>query len=291
MKFFFAGAESLQFQEILKAAGVKRCLVSFFHIPSPIKSGRNNIYDHYSGMEEIFLDSGAYSAYTKGVNIKIEDYIRFIRTHGVKFYANLDNIKSWKKTEENQQRMEAAGLEPIPVWHIFESFDVLKQMCKDYEYVALGFGPSKSAKERARTSASIFENFPDTNFHMFAITQPKLMMEHPFYSVDSTTWLNSGKYGALITPWGYINIGRNTENKQHFQAQTREDKIRWQTYLKFGGFDINELLENYNPRLQYSAKLFLSMEEAINSFPPPKRSKKMLDSFFIQRLRRVLFAH
>jgi len=288
MKLYFAGADNLEFQKILRSVGVEKCLVSFYSVPSKVKSGQVHIYDYYEGLKELFLDSGAYSAFTKGVEIKIEDYIRFIRHHGIELYANLDDINSWKRTAVNQQAMENAGLEPLPVWHIFEPFDVLKQMCKDYEYVALGFGPSKSAKERARVASTVFEHFPDTKFHMFAITQPKLMMEHPFYSVDSTTWLNSGKYGALITPWGYLHVGES-RTRGHFLSKSREEQIRWQTYLHVAGFDIKHLLEEYNERLRCSAKLFLALETAINSFPEPAKTKRMLDSFLnIQRLRRKM---
>lgn len=294
MKLYFAGAESLQFQEILKSVGVKKCLVSFYQLPNILRRGRVDIHDYYKGME-LFLDSGAYSAFTKGAEIKIEKYIKFIRNQDVQLYANLDDIRSPKRTAENQKAMEQAGLHPLPVWHIFEPFDVLERMCKDYEYVALGFGPSKSARERARVASTVFEHFPKTKFHMFAITQPKLMMEHPFYSVDSTTWLNGGKYGALITPWGYVNVGKKLarqhwSERRHFLTFTREDQIKWETYFRFGSFNIKELLEEYDKRLAYSAKFFLSLEAAINSFPEPSKSKRMLDSWMrsVRRLTKWL---
>jgi len=128
---------------------------------------------------------------------------------------------------------------------------------------------------------------------MFAITQPKLMMQHPFYSVDSTTWLNGGKYGALITPSGYVNVGQKLarqhwSERRHFLTFSREDKIKWETYFNLAGFTSKELLSEYNKRLAYSARYFLTLEVAINSFPPPAKSKKMLDSFFktVQRLKR-----
>lgn len=287
MKLYFASAESKDFASILDSIGAKRRLVSFFYLPSPVKSGRVNIHENYGTDKELFLDSGAYSAFTKGVEIEIADYIRFIKDHDVELYANLDDIKSWKKTAKNQQIMERVGLEPLPAWHMLEPFDVLEQYAKDYEYVAIGFGRSKSAKDRGATASSIFEHFPDTKFHMFAITQPKLMIDYPFYSVDSTTWLNSGKYGALITPWQYVNVGKSIA-RGHFSTFSREDQIRWQTYLMLAGFNIRDILKDYDVRLRYSAKYFLMLEAAINSFPQPTKRKRMLNSFFktVQRLKR-----
>ena len=281
MKLYFAGAESLRFQEILKSVGVKKCLVSYYHVRKDA-----NLYEHYKGMEEIFLDSGAYSAYHQGVEIDLQEYITFIKNQNLTLYANLDVIGSWQKTLENQTTMERAGLHPLPVWHMKDPFDALKQLCKDYQYVGLSVSQSESTHTRAQVASTIFESFPDTKFHCFALTQPKLMIEHPFYSVDSTTWLNSGKYGALITPWGYLHLGQK-ESSSRFLKKSREQQIKWQAYLKMAGFDIKKLLEDssdsYIEKLRCSAKFFLCLEDAINSFPQPQKRKKMLDSFMRSR--------
>lgn len=282
MKLYFAGAESLQFQEILKSVGVKKCLVSYYHVRKDA-----NLYERYKGMEEIFLDSGAYSAYHQGIEIDLQEYITFIKNQNLTLYANLDVIGSWQKTLENQTTMERAGLHPLPVWHMKDPFEALKLLCKDYGYVGLSVSQSESSALRARTAAMIFESFPDTKFHMFALTQPKLLIEHPFYSTDSTTWLNSGKYGALITPWGYLHIEKDVKSSHHFLKKNLEQQIKWQAYLKMAGFDIKKLLEDssdsYIEKLRCSAKFFLCLEDAINSFPQPKKQKKMLDSFMRSR--------
>lgn len=286
MKFYFAGAESLQFAKILDAIGSKRRLVSFYYLPTDVRTGKINIHDYYGRDKELFLDSGAYSAFTKGVQIKIEDLIRFIKDHNVELYVNLDDINSWQQTKENQRIMENAGLHPFPVWHIFEPFDVLKEYCAKYPYVALGFGHSESTNERSRISSSIFEHFSNTKFHMFAITTPELMIAYPFYSVDSTTWLNPGKYGHLPTPWGYVEIGNRLVGR-HLLNMTRKERIEWESFFKMTGFDGQTFLTNYDEGLRFSAKYFLSLEAAINSFDVPKKGKKMLDSFFnVQQLRR-----
>ena len=68
----------------------------------------------------LFLDSGAYSAWTQGVEINIRDYIDFIKQHQdiIDIYANLDVIsidgkRGSKLTAEltlkNQKIMEEGG--------------------------------------------------------------------------------------------------------------------------------------------------------------------------------------
>ena len=76
----------------------------------------------------LFLDSGAFSAYTLGIEINIYEYIEFIKQHKniIDMYANLDviatgntlNDKKYaaEKTLQNQKIMEEAGLSPLPVF-------------------------------------------------------------------------------------------------------------------------------------------------------------------------------
>ena len=70
---------------------------------------------------DLFLDSGAFSAWNKGTSIDIKKYIKFIKKNEDLFtvYANLDvigiggnqpNLLTATKTLENQRIMEKAGL-------------------------------------------------------------------------------------------------------------------------------------------------------------------------------------
>jgi hypothetical protein len=259
-------------------------------MPKVILRGEITLRDYLGCDKEIFLDSGAHTAFHQDVEIDINKYIDFIKTQKVDVYANLDVIGSHEGTAQNQKTMEVAGLNPLPVWHLSEPFSVLKQLANSYPYVGIGVSQSKSSEIRANTASSIFEYFPNTKFHMFAVTQPKTLAAYPFYSADSTTWLNSGKYGALITTDGYLMIGReNTDSDRHYSKMSRADQIAWQTYFKLQGLDIKDLLDNYESRLSASAKYFLALEAAINSFETPIKTKKLLDSFFtVQQVRKVV---
>ena len=78
---------------------------------------------------DVFLDSGAFSAWTRGVEIDIQKYIEFIKQNQdvITVYANLDVIspgrfsmgtkESAELTLRNQKIMEQAGLSPLPVFH------------------------------------------------------------------------------------------------------------------------------------------------------------------------------
>src|SRR2546423_4074021 len=68
---------------------------------------------------DVFLDSGAFSAYSQGAKINIAAYCRYIfkYKHLLAVYSNLDVIGSAEGTLKNQRYMESKGLQPLPVFH------------------------------------------------------------------------------------------------------------------------------------------------------------------------------
>jgi len=83
----------------------------------------------------LFLDSGAYSAYSTGVPVNLGEYANFIKglqkiTDGLTVYANLDVIGDPEATLANQKQMEEWGLNPLPCFHCGEDFNLLKTYVK-----------------------------------------------------------------------------------------------------------------------------------------------------------------
>lgn len=73
---------------------------------------------------EVFLDSGAWSAFTCGVPISMSEYQAFIRRFGHWFsvYVNLDDMRSPENTYRSHQIMKDAGFNPLPAFHTGEDF-------------------------------------------------------------------------------------------------------------------------------------------------------------------------
>jgi hypothetical protein len=97
-----------------------------------IQNTKNNI--------SFFLDSGAFSAWSKGIKINIQDYIKFIKDNKdyIDIYAILDDIKDPKITLQNQKIMEESGLNPLPCYHYGEDIKYLKYYIENYDYIAIG---------------------------------------------------------------------------------------------------------------------------------------------------------
>jgi len=170
-----------------------------------------------------FLDSGAYSAWSKGSTIDIDELIAFIKANidVIEVYACLDCIPgvpgrsaTSKEREEaaeltwkNYLYMKSEGLDPLPVFHYGEDFRFLERML-DYgcEYIGIGgLVGIPSDKRRAwldRLFVRITDDagMPTVKTHGFGMTSVPLIFRYPWYSVDSTTWIKITANGAVYLP-------------------------------------------------------------------------------------------
>lgn len=136
-------------------------------------------------------------------------YIDFIHEHKDKIdvYSNLDVINNPKLTLENQRIMEAAGLNPIPVWHLGTDVKYLERYIKKYPYIAIGGLVPNPTTVLIPMLDKLFKDhlvdadgFPKVKLHGFACTAVRLMERYPWYSVDSAACRKLGNFGIAILP-------------------------------------------------------------------------------------------
>jgi hypothetical protein len=157
----------------------------------------------------LFLDSGAYSAWSKGAPIDINEYIQFIKQYEehIDHYSVLDDITDPQQTFANQQIMEDAGLKPVPCFHYNEPITYLIHYLEHYKFISLG-GMVPIATPALRTWLDfIFSRYvcgedgmPRVKIHGFGMTSHGLMIRYPWWSVDSTSWVMTGRHGAIYVP-------------------------------------------------------------------------------------------
>lgn len=160
------------------------------------------------GQVDIFLDSGAYTAHTKGITIDIQKYIAFIKKHKdyITVYANLDVIGDAAATWRNQRIMEDAGLSPLPCFHRGEPFRYLKHYATHYDYICLGGMVGKKTPipwldecfEIIKAISN--EKGKAVKVHGFAVWRVDLLIRYPWYSVDSATWVMLRNNGSVYVP-------------------------------------------------------------------------------------------
>ena len=159
----------------------------------------------------LFLDSGAFSAFTQGVKIDIQEYIQFIKQYEkhLEVYAVLDVIGDPAGTWRNQAIMERAGLKPLPCFHYGEDVKWLqKYLARGHDYIALGGMVPISNTDLYPWLDTMFSKYltdpktglPTIKVHGFGMTSFDLMLRYPWYSVDSTSWIITGRTGGVYVP-------------------------------------------------------------------------------------------
>ena len=216
MKIIYAGNTGVADREKRVIKLVRSRLFSY-HFVSLNFFNSKNMMDIAKNKVNLFLDSGAFSAWTQGVNIDIQEYIKFIKEHEkvIEVYANLDvistgkigNKESAKKTLKNQKIMEKAGLKPLPVFHYGEPLEYLQDYVNRYDYISLGGMVPISNAQLIPWLDHLFtehltdaEGMPKVKIHGFGLTSLRLMLRYPWYSVDSTSWVVTGRLGSIYVP-------------------------------------------------------------------------------------------
>lgn len=162
----------------------------------------------------VFLDSGAFSAWSRGALLDIGAYCRYIHQYAgvLDVYANLDVIGDWRGSARNLDKMLAAGLRPIAVFHKGSPWNELDRLASLGLPLALG---GLVGKGRSVTASNI-QTYLDMcwrrlryhwpiKVHIFGIVAQWVLERYPWYSADSSTALVSAGMGR-VQRWvnGYV---------------------------------------------------------------------------------------
>lgn len=162
---------------------------------------------------EIMLDSGAYSAFTKGKNVSILDYLKYIEENAehISRYVALDVIGDAYTTKVFFEVMRHKGFSPIPVFHYGDDLGLMHYyLCNGSGIVALGNTVGIQDKETvARWCADLHERFPNVSLHLLGSSSTKIMRCGAVDSCDASTWYMRAING----------------HPRHISGKTKEAKI------------------------------------------------------------------
>lgn len=196
-------------------------------------------------INRLFIDSGAFSAFTRGVEINLDEYCEWLRAHEKRItsYAALDVIRNWRGSRTNLDRMLSYGLNPIPVFHAQSPMEELRRLCKEHDYIGLG-GIADDVKRRRQllttwldSCFSIIRDYWPIKVHGFGITMLSALTRYPFYSVDSSSVTYAMKMGLIITFTGssirqktyneIVKSGKGVDLQPHCIDNPDEEKSRY----------------------------------------------------------------
>lgn len=245
--------------------------------------------------DKIFLDSGAFSAFTQGVRIPIEQYAEFCHEHkdNIHVASVLDEIGDHKGTWENQQKLEALGVNVLPCYHYGEPFEVADYYVANYPYITIGgMVPIPNGKlepwldELWHTVLTDSNGYARTAIHGFGLTSRHLMQKYPWYSCDSSSWVQASANGSIVlldynSP---IPISENSPVKhsygRHFDTMPTVAQVRIEEALVAQcGITIEQCRLDYKARWAVCAHTFDALGDALGEDhwrKPFKRSSRGL---------------
>lgn len=221
---------------------------------------------------KVFLDSGAFSAHTLGVTIPIEEYCDYIKRNmdilriedGVVMASVLDGIGDPLKTWRNQLTMEALGAKPLPCFHFGEDPRYLDWYVERYDYITIGGMVGKSVDSLITWLDRIWEkNLVDGSgnakikVHAFGITSVTIMERYPWYSCDSSSWIQSAAFGSVVSPdYGPLSVSTKSPSRhdygRHVTTLSEPEKEHVLKMLEEQGFTLERLSTVYESRAAYN---------------------------------------
>jgi hypothetical protein len=234
---------------------------------------------------KIFLDSGAFSAWTLGVTLSVADYCEYIkrnadilRVDGRSTMASvLDGIGDPLQTFRNQLEMEDRGVRPLPCFHKGEDERYLEWYIQKYEYITIGGMVGSSAKQLSIWLDRIWDRYlvdgsgrARVKVHGFGLTSIPLMEAYPWFSCDSSSWIQAAAFGSVVTPQhGPIKVSDKSPSRhdegQHITTLSPAETDYLFQLLEKQGFTYERLSTVYEARAAYNLWAFGMINQMINA--------------------------
>ena len=192
---------------------------------------------------KLFIDSGAFTSWTKGITIDIDEYISYLNSisDDVTCYASLDVIpgKSGRSTLPTPQESKEASDKSwdnylymrvrvkhpdklLYTFHIGEDYQYLKNALEYSDklgkvgYLGLGGVVGKNDSDIIDFLEKCFDiiqnsSNPNIRVHTFGMTRFKTLKQFPIYSTDSTSYIQKGAFGTIMIDNTVIPISTNSE--------------------------------------------------------------------------------
>lgn len=223
MRIVFSAIKKNEQLDWVIGAGARSFLFSFED--KKVVNQFKHLSENYSHLPLfLFLDSGAFSTFNRGLKVNIDEYVDYIGrikqvvSPNFEFYAfNLDVIPhikggpkptlaqvqdAAKKGIDNWHYIKSKGHSTINVHHMYEGNDILERIlneCNDQNLIGVSPANDASLPQRNEWLRGVFAYTKDkVRTHCLGLTAKDSLEVFPVFSADSSTWLNPSKYGELM---------------------------------------------------------------------------------------------
>lgn len=268
---YFAGSKQGNDEHILKNKGCR--LFSYGNDRKDIKE-----YLEHKERGTLLIDSGAFSVAHSGITIDIDAYIEYINSHPeIEYFIELDKIPypilnhetaedtanvSWKNYLYMIERLND-WTKLLPVYHFGEDLKYFKRMLefkkdgKHIPYICIGGRHGVSTQKQEEYFDTLFNEIknssnPNVKIHVLGMTVLSTLEKFPFYSADSTSYLQYAIYGSIMTKYGGVNISNGNHKKSNFKYLSKEEQLEILKEITDLGYTLEELQDSYLKRICFN---------------------------------------
>lgn len=234
-------------------------------------------------IDNLCLDSGAYSVFTKKVNISVTEYLAYIKRYGDLFTTVFTLDDKFDDPEHNlrnqnflERGLEGKNWKPVPCIH--DAGDPIGEIQtyidQGHDYIALG-----SLGIREKISARVMEDvkvkFPDVRFHLFGSLNRETLFKYRPFSADASSWAaEAGK--SSIYYWDELD---QKEYSIDLESRIKKDK-------KSSGKNV--FYSTFHHREELNAFLMntfnYTYEDLLNTTLP----RQMVNLYYLRQLQDII---
>lgn len=255
--------------------------------------------------KKLFIDSGAFSAWTKGKVVDVDQYIDWInnRSEFIDLCGQVDVIPGDIRNGSTPQQVEEAAaatwqnylyMRPrmakpdslLYTFHVGEPYKYLRQALEwvtkeqnHIPYIALGGMVGKPMPVKRAFLDSCFSiikqsSNPNVKVHAFGMTSLDILESYPITSADSTSWIMTGANGNITTDFGIIAVSDQMARKSsHYSHLPKDLQKEFEANLSEFGFTLDELRHSRDNRIIFNARYMNKKMNELQYRPGPKRRK------------------
>jgi hypothetical protein len=232
---------------------LKTALISFEY-----KNLTVTLDNHFKSMDYLIMDSGGFTAWTKGKEIDVVAYGEWISEMKEKYShvkrieaINLDVITNKtdpkekilaavRKGEENRQKLNDMGHQVWPVHHIHDPMEVLDDFYAEAKQsgVIVGIGGTVGTPTKIRQAYfdKVFAKVrADIPLHGLAVTSKHLALRYPWFSVDSSIAQSPRRYGSHPVKGKAVSKVENASRNRPYVERLVYETIEYMHKLELEG--------------------------------------------------------
>lgn len=282
---YFAGA-TFESEVGKSIRNEKRCvLLSQLNDRNTIYKWIEEFKNNPSSKCNLFIDSGAFSAWTKGKQIDVDEYIDFINKNKdyITVAASVDKIPGEARTSNVASEKDVADAAQatwenflymrskmdnksklLYTFHVGEPWHFLQQALEyedefgKIEYLAFGGLVGKNKDIQKAFIEKCFEliknsSNPNIKVHGFGLTRLGYLEQYPFTSADSTAWLMTAINGGIFSKWGTLKVSdRSIYREDHINNKLEAGQEEIKKYIESKGFNLEDIMSNDSKRQEWN---------------------------------------